>query len=137
MPERRVVNTSVVSLFLKARPTPDATRYEPHLDGFDLILSFMTIAELHRWATVRHWGTMRSVRMERYLAHAYTVRHSDVALCRRWAVLIGDLQGRGRIISEADAWIAATALVLGVPLVSHNRRDFAGIPSLTLISEAP
>lgn len=38
-------------------------------------------------------------------------------------------------ISAADAWIAATALLYGVPLVTHNRKDFEGIDGLVVISE--
>jgi predicted nucleic acid-binding protein len=42
---------------------------------------------------------------------------------------------RGRVIQAADAWIAATALLLRVPLVTHNASNFAGISGLTVISE--
>jgi len=41
-----------------------------------------------------------------------------------------------RPISVQDAWIAATALRHGCPLVTHNRDDFAKITGLTVISEA-
>jgi predicted nucleic acid-binding protein len=40
-------------------------------------------------------------------------------------------------IEPGDAWIAATALQFGVPLVTHNRKDYAAVKGLTLISEAP
>jgi predicted nucleic acid-binding protein len=36
----------------------------------------------------------------------------------------------------ADAWIAATALQLGVPLVTHNVGDYAGVSGLAILSEA-
>ena len=42
----------------------------------------------------------------------------------------------GKPIAVADAWIAATALSYGVPLVTHNVGDFAGLPGLTVISES-
>ena len=38
-------------------------------------------------------------------------------------------------LNEGDAWIAAVALRNGMPLVTHNRRHFEGIPGLTVISE--
>ena len=34
---------------------------------------------------------------------------------------------RGRTYRSRDAWIAATALLLGVPLVTHNGADYVGI----------
>ncbi len=36
-----------------------------------------------------------------------------------------------------DWWIAACALRHGIPLVTHNPRDFVGIPGLQLLSHAP
>jgi predicted nucleic acid-binding protein len=36
-----------------------------------------------------------------------------------------------------DAWIAATALEVGAPLVTHNRRHFEEVAGLVVISEAP
>jgi predicted nucleic acid-binding protein len=42
----------------------------------------------------------------------------------------------GRPIVAADAWIAATALYLGAPLITHNKTDFVGVDGLAVISEA-
>jgi predicted nucleic acid-binding protein len=36
-----------------------------------------------------------------------------------------------------DAWISATALEHSLPLVTHHRADFVGIPGLTIISAMP
>lgn len=41
----------------------------------------------------------------------------------------------GRPIDTADVWIAATALLLDAPLVTHNGAHFSGVPGLTVISE--
>jgi predicted nucleic acid-binding protein len=41
----------------------------------------------------------------------------------------------GRPIERQDAWIAATALYLDLPLVTHNARHFASVPGLQLITE--
>jgi tRNA(fMet)-specific endonuclease VapC len=40
----------------------------------------------------------------------------------------------GRPIGPADAWIAATALRYGVPLVTHNPSDYTGVPGLSVLS---
>jgi len=42
----------------------------------------------------------------------------------------------GRPIAPADAWVAATALHLGFPLVTHNRTHFLGVDGLTVLSES-
>jgi predicted nucleic acid-binding protein len=38
----------------------------------------------------------------------------------------------GRRIETADAWIAATALLYDVPLLTHNKADYLGVPGLRL-----
>ena len=40
-------------------------------------------------------------------------------------------------IDAADAWIAATALAVGAPLITHNAKDYAGITGLKLQSQSP
>lgn len=44
------------------------------------------------------------------------------------------LERRGRRIPAMDLLIAAAALVDGASLVTRNRRDFAGVPGLTVLS---
>jgi tRNA(fMet)-specific endonuclease VapC len=47
------------------------------------------------------------------------------------------LRSRGSTrIDCADAWIAATALLYDVPLITHNRGDYLGVPGLRIISHA-
>ncbi len=43
----------------------------------------------------------------------------------RWAQLLADLKSSGTTMSIKDSLIATTALVHGLTLVTHNRRDFA------------
>ena len=43
-------------------------------------------------------------------------------------------EGAGRRLNTADAWIAATALMLNCPLASHDG-DFDGIAGLQLIPD--
>jgi predicted nucleic acid-binding protein len=37
----------------------------------------------------------------------------------------------------ADAWIAATAMLYGVPLITHNPADYTAVVGLQIITEAP
>ena len=54
----------------------------------------------------------------------------DEAVCALWARVRYDRDKTGRPIAVADAWIAATALYLDAPLVTHNARDFDQIKNL-------
>lgn len=128
-----VVDTDVVSLLFKN--SAQASLYYPHLADKLLVISFMTIAELDRWALERNWGRARIALMEAHLQQ-FSVHPSDRDLCHVWAEVIHSERRQGRIIGTADAWIAATALLNNVSLVSHNRRDFENVIGLSLISEA-
>jgi tRNA(fMet)-specific endonuclease VapC len=49
-----VVDTDVVSFLFKRDSR--AELYRPHLINRTLIVSFMTVAEMERWALTRKWG---------------------------------------------------------------------------------
>ena len=128
-----VVDTDVLS-FLYKRDTR-AKLYEPHLNDPPFILSFMSLAELQRWSLERGWGERRRRELEDYLAR-YLVLHSDDLTCDLWAQAMNGARDEGRPIGAADAWIAATALLLDIPLVTHNPTHYKGIDGLRVISEA-
>ena len=65
----------------------------------------------------------------------YFIRYCDRALCLKWAEVKDQVQRKGKIIQTADAWIAATAKLHGIPLVTHNGKDFAQVEGLTVITE--
>jgi predicted nucleic acid-binding protein len=128
-----VVDTDVVS-FLYKRDTR-AELYRPHLTSPPFVISFMTLAELRSWMRHRNWGATRRRRLERYLQR-YQVIYATDALCDHWAAATDSARRQGRPIGAADAWIAATALLLNVPLVTHNRTHYEGVEGLTVISES-
>ncbi len=128
-----VVDTDVVSYLCKNDSR--APLYRPHLQGQLLPISFMTVAELEFWTVQRGWGSARRARLEQHLRNV-TMQPVSRDLCRVWGEVTAGARRKGRPIECADAWIAATALIHGVPLVTHNARDYAGVDHLTLISEA-
>src|SRR5262249_21013693 len=99
-------------------------------------ISFMTLAELERWAIAKHWGSRRHAEMLSTGLSRFTVIESSHALCRKWAEVSATARRLGRVIHPNDAWIAATALLYGVELVTHNASDFDYLPGLTIITEA-
>jgi toxin FitB len=48
----------------------------------------------------------------------------EAATGLRWAKLLADLRAAGRAMPIKDSLIAATALVHGLTMATHNRRDF-------------
>lgn len=95
----------------------------------------MTLAEARRWTVERNWGARRRKSLEAYL-HDFIIIHSTDDLCAQWAAAIHSAKRNGKPIQTADAWIAATALLHSIPLVTHNGRHYAGVEGLRVISQA-
>jgi tRNA(fMet)-specific endonuclease VapC len=126
-----VVDTDVVSYLFKSHPI--AFQYLPDLKDRTPMISFMTLAELDRWVLEARWGDARRNRLRHYLEPFVVMRYGR-GPCMQWAEVTVAARAAGRRVDCADAWIAATALLAGVPLITHNRNDYPGVPGLTLIS---
>ena len=126
-----VADTDVVSFLFKNHPI--SKRYDPELAGRVVLISFMTVAEVERWAIQYRWSEHRVRWLHLYLRR-FTVVPSSPDLCRKWAEVMVAAQAVGRRIECADAWIAATALLYDAPLVTHNRGDYLGVPGLNVVS---
>ena len=61
-----VIHTDVVSYLYKSDTR--AELYRPHLNDPPFIISFMSLAELRRWALERNWGERKRQELEGYLA---------------------------------------------------------------------
>jgi len=130
MSESVLVDTDVVSYLLKGDSRAES--YSRLLDGKTLVVSFMTVAELERWALEKDWGQNRVAEMRVRLRN-FVVYPFNNDLCVKWAEISADASRAGRSIDCADAWIAATALLHGIPIVTHNRRHFASVPGLSVL----
>ena len=92
----------------------------------------MTLAELHRWVIERNWGAKKVADLRDKLKQ-YVILHSDDETAEQYATVRNI---KGYPVNLGDAWIAATALRHGLPLVTHNRKHFERIPGLVVVSEA-
>ena len=127
---RIVVDTDVASFIFNWHTL--AQQYVDAMRGSELVLSFMSIAELHMGAISAGWGGQRRLLLERFIG-GFERFYADNDLCTVWARVRADARAAGRPISPQDAWIAATALLLDAPLATHNRRDFDPVRSLRLL----
>lgn len=124
-----VLDTSVVSLLM--RDGDEAVYYKDEMDGLRAIISFQTREEALFGAVSARWGATRMNNLRRHLDQ-YEMVASSLQLVEISAQLRSERQRAGRKLNTADAWIAATALMLDCPLASHDG-DFFGIPDLELI----
>lgn len=128
----RLIDTNIVSYLFNRHSL--ALAYAPHLIGYSLAISFQTVAELLEGARRARWGAKRWNDLEALIG-SMTVLESDRSMCDYWAEV--RTVRRMQPIGVADAWVAATALAYGLELVTHNPADFAAIPGLTVVTEAP
>lgn len=110
---RLVLDTDVASFIFKWHPE-FAPRYVDLIRGSELVISFMTVAEMRQGALDANWGPRKCDVLESYLAD-FSVLHSDSISCSTWAAVRSESVRKGRQMSSADAWIATAALVLSAP----------------------
>jgi tRNA(fMet)-specific endonuclease VapC len=132
MNNRIVIDTDVVSFVFKGDTR--ANLYQKHLNGKDLVISFMSVAELYRWSEEKKWGMQRISTLEEHI-RKLVVCPADRNLCKTWGRVMTESKKKGKPIQCADAWIAATAINFGLPLVTHNSNHFSSIEELMVISE--
>lgn len=130
MPEGCVADTDVLSYIF--RGDSRAAAYESAMHNRIVSIWFMSVAELKRWALLYDWGQTRRSELSAFIA-AFDVILVNRALCRTWAAVSVQARRNGRPILPADAWIAATAITLNVPLATHNRNDYLGVDDLILL----
>lgn len=123
-----LVDTDVFSFVFKGDSRADA--FEPHLDGNRLFLSFVSVAELYRWALLRNWGDARIAELRSHIAACGILEPNDPVRWQ-WAKL---MSVKGKPMGPADAWIAALALVHDIPLATNNVADFAPVDGLQSIT---
>src|SRR5260370_24066145 len=125
-----VVDTDVVSLVFKGDRRAD--KYLSALAAPDLLVSFMTEAELERWILQAKWGPERIVRFRAYMKRFVSVPSSR-DLIVKWAEVMVGARSLGRRIEVADAWVAATALLYDAPLITNNPGDYVGVAGIRLL----
>lgn len=129
-----VVDTDVFIWMSRGRER--AASYRRLLHGSSAVLSFATVAELWRGAYERAYDERSRERLRADIRAAVVVAPTD-DLTQAWAELTVDAKRRGHALGQPaqkhDAWIAATALLYGVPLLTEDR-DFAGYPGLELLA---
>jgi len=130
-----VIDTDVVSFGFR-QDALYTNKYGPAIQGSRAVISFMTLAELQFGMLNRRWGEKRQNAMLAHLRQHYVRCGVSTEICDAWAELVWQAKQQGRILHSADAWIAATALVLEAPLVTHNVKDFQYLPKLQLLSFA-
>jgi tRNA(fMet)-specific endonuclease VapC len=130
-----VVDTCVLSYLCSGHDPAEA--YHPHVADNTKVISFMTLAELHYGTLKADWGEPRRMDLRQHIEREYVLFPFNRALCLQWARVRDRTERIGRKLKHADSWIAATAMLYGMPLVTNNHSHFEVLePNLRVISES-
>jgi len=126
-----LLDTTVVSiLFKKNHPLRQACLEA--VSGQQLVISFMTRAELALWPAISNWRESRRAALSEHIA-LYTTLYADEHTCALWAEVVNRRRRTGQPIQTADAWIASAARQWDIPLVTADFRDYAAVDDLDVV----
>ena len=98
----------------------------------NLYVSTITLAELYAWTNRTGAPRSRAEGVNELLADV-KVLDVDLAVATQYGQTQAALLDQGQPIPSMDLLIAATALVHGLTMVTHNTKDFVRVPNLTVI----
>lgn len=95
-------------------------------------VTLLAVAESRQGVVYRNWGMDRLAALNAFLGD-FILLESNAQIANVCGGLLGRCKQVGRALSWPDAWAAATALWLDVPLVAHDW-DLEGIPGLRVLT---
>src|SRR5262245_51969556 len=99
--------------------------------GGRLSVSAATVGELFTWA-LRATAPPSRLQGVNDLLNDVTLLIADLDVARKFGEIRANLLDQGLVVGQMDLLIAATALLHGLTLVTHNTADFANIAGLQL-----
>lgn len=124
-----LLDTNVVSEWLKPQPNRGVVDWLASADENETFLSVVTITEL-RYGIERMAAGNRRKRLDEWLQEELLPRFEgrvipvDIAVADACGRLVARSEASGRPIEPRDAFIAATAEVCGLTLVTRNASHF-------------
>jgi toxin FitB len=124
-----LLDTNVVSEWTKQRPNPGVIAWLADVDEDRVFLSVVTVAELRHGIERLPEGNRRR-RLDAWLRDELPLRFAgrllsvDQAVADCWGEVVARREAAGRPIGVMDAFIAATANVHALSLVTRNAADF-------------
>jgi predicted nucleic acid-binding protein len=129
-PVELIADTNVISYMFNESALGGA--YEQLIGSRGVGISGYVIAELRAGSIIARWGERRLAEQLRFLAE-----FAHMPCTREMAEVCGAIRAMrsrvGRPIEWPDAWGAACAMWLDVPLVTHDR-DLEGIVGLQVLT---
>lgn len=126
-----LLDTNVVSEWVKREPDRGVITWLAEVDEDRVFLSVVTLAEIRHGVDRLPRGARRT-RLDAWLRDEVPVRFEgrlltvDEKVADSWGEVVARREVAGQPIGVMDAFIAATAIVHALTLVTRNERDFKG-----------
>jgi predicted nucleic acid-binding protein len=130
-----LLDTNAISEWQKPRPNRGVLAWMAATDEGRLFLSVVTLAEL-RYGIERMTAGGRRRRYEQWLEYELPLRFEgrilsvDPAIADMWGKLVARAAAAGRPINAMDAFLAATAEVYSLTLITRNTNHFTILQSV-------
>lgn len=124
-----LLDTNVVSEWAKPRPNIGVVAWLADVDEDRVFISTVTLAEL-RYGIARLEDGRRRRRLDEWLRHELPARFEgrvlpvDRSVADVWGDVVARREAQGQPMGVMDAFIAATAKVHELTLVTRNTSDF-------------
>ncbi len=136
---RFLLDTNVVSEPMKPQPNADVLAWLAEVDEDSVFMSVITIMELRYGIERLAAGTKRN-RLDAWLQRGLPTRFEgrilpiDLELADACGRLMARSESIGRSVQVSDAFLAATAEVYGLTLVTRNASHFQAITSKPVLT---
>ena len=124
-----LLDTNVVSEWVKPRPNPGLVGWMESTDEDRIFISVVSLAEL-RYGVERMAAGSRRSRLEDWLRDELPLRFEGrilpvcIKVAEAWGKTVSRSESAGRPIGAMDAFLAATAEMHRLTLVTRNVSDF-------------
>ena len=125
-----LLDTNVVSEWVKLQPNPGISAWTKTTNENELFLSVVSLAEL-RYGTERLAAGKRRTQLEHWLDKELPSRFErrilsvDALIADAWGRIVASSVSAGRPMNAIDGFLAATAEVYSLTLVTRNVAHFS------------
>jgi predicted nucleic acid-binding protein len=134
-----LLDTNFLSELRKPKPNQLVMAYSLSRPPEELFISTVTLAEV-RFGIVSQQDRAKREALQDWLEQEIRPMFADrvvpisEAVILRWRVLLEQGRKSGRVFSQPDLIIAATAIEHNLTFVTRNTKDFTGLPDLKLLN---
>ncbi|QIM62026.1 ribonuclease VapC [Pasteurellaceae bacterium Orientalotternb1] len=124
-----MLDTNIIIYLIKNRPQSVANRVEKLASSDQLVMSFITYAELLKGVNGSQ-NPQKALDGIKNLTKRIQVLYPDETICHFYGKWANFLKKQGTLIGGNDLWIACHALSCNAVLVTHNTKEFQRITAL-------